>query len=112
MAQKKNDDDSRTGDLFDGRITFKDRSEAARFVKEYKLDVIDTHVDERQRPTLTVLVTKEQIERLQSAGAQVEVGENASAIGRERQKEVSTEDRFEGGRVPPKGLGRKVPEDR
>ena len=112
MAEQTKDDGSRQDDVFYSRLTFDDRGDGLRFAREYKLDVINTDVDERQRPTITVLVTKEQIERLQSAGAQVEVGENASATGRERQKEVSTGDRFEGGKVPPKGLGRKVLEDR
>jgi hypothetical protein len=35
------------------------------------------------------------------------VGENVSEFGRQRMAEISKVDRFEGGRVPPRGLGAK-----
>ena len=50
---------------------------------------------------------EDQIREIQAAGYSVEVGENVSATARERQAEVGKGDRFEGGRVPPRGLGRK-----
>jgi hypothetical protein len=48
-----------------------------------------------------------QIRELEAAGYRVEVGENVSEVGRHRQAEVGGGDRFEGGRVPPRGLGTK-----
>jgi hypothetical protein len=38
----------------------------------------------------------------------IEVHENLSKIGRLRQKEVGKGDRFKGGKIPPKGLGKKI----
>jgi hypothetical protein len=58
--------------------------------------------------TLLVYVSEDRIRELRSAGYTVEPGENASAVGRERQREVAKGDRFEGGRVTPRGLGEKT----
>lgn len=112
MAEQTKVDEPRDDDVFYSRLTVKDRAHGVRVAKEYKLDVTDAEVDDKGRVALSVLATKAQIERLQSAGLQVEVGENASAMGRVRQAEVAPGDRFDGGRIPPKGLGRKIREDR
>jgi hypothetical protein len=40
-------------------------------------------------------------------GIEVEVIEDATEVGKERQKEVGQGDRFEGGKKVPHGLGRK-----
>jgi hypothetical protein len=37
----------------------------------------------------------------------LEVGENAAELAKQRMEEVGRGDRFEGGRVAPRGLGRK-----
>jgi hypothetical protein len=57
--------------------------------------------------TLDIYATEARIAELQAAGYQVERGENVSAIGRERQAEIGKGDRFEGGRIAPRGLGEK-----
>ena len=62
--------------------------------------------------TLLVYATEERIAQLQSAGYQVERGENVSAIGRERRSEIGKGDRFDGGRSAPRGLGEKPGRDR
>lgn len=51
---------------------------------------------------------KQQIEKLKRYGWKLDVRENLSEVGRKRQKEVGKGDRFEGGRIPPKGLGLKT----
>jgi hypothetical protein len=57
--------------------------------------------------SLLAFADDEMIRRLEAAGYDVEVGENVSEVGRQRQEEVGTGDRFEGGRVVPRGLGTK-----
>lgn len=57
--------------------------------------------------TLLAFADDDMIRRLEAAGYNVEVGENVSEAGRQRQAEVGTGDRFEGGRVVPRGLGAK-----
>jgi hypothetical protein len=55
--------------------------------------------------------TEERIRELQAAGYSIAVGENVSALGRERQAEVGKGDRFKGGRITPRGLGEKAPSE-
>jgi len=62
--------------------------------------------------TLEVYATEARIAELQAAGYQVERRENVSAIGRERRSEIGKGDRFEGGRIAPRGLGEKPGRDR
>lgn len=57
--------------------------------------------------TLLAFASEDQVRRLEEAGYRVEVGENLSEVGRQRREEVGTGDRFEGGRVAPRGLGVK-----
>jgi hypothetical protein len=57
---------------------------------------------------LDLFVTRPQIEALRAEGFEVEVASNQSARLRDRLGEVGRGDRFEGGGVPPRGLGRKV----
>jgi hypothetical protein len=57
---------------------------------------------------LELFATRGQVADLEAQGHQLEVGENVSAHARERVAEVGQGDRFEGGRTPPRGLGRKV----
>jgi hypothetical protein len=57
--------------------------------------------------TLYAFAPQDQISELQAAGYSVEVGENVSEIGRQRMGELAVGDRFEGGRIPPTGLGQK-----
>lgn len=55
-----------------------------------------------------IYADKQQIEKLKQYGWKLDVRENLSEVGRKRQKEVGKGDRFEGGRIPPKGLGLKT----
>jgi hypothetical protein len=57
---------------------------------------------------LALFLTRAQIETLRSEGYQAEIGANMSARARERVTEVGQGDRFEGGRITPRGLGRKI----
>ncbi|MGZ8305418.1 MAG: hypothetical protein ACXWU6_02290 [Allosphingosinicella sp.] len=57
-------------------------------------------------------VRQDAIERLQRSKVKVEVLGNASAEGRERQDEVGRGNRFKGEARLPRGLGRKVKEER
>jgi hypothetical protein len=97
-------------DLFELRITVR-RGEFEELMQKYPLDLgCRPHVEMNADGTGTVqaFASAERIRELEAAGYQVEQGENVSATGRERQKEVGTGDRFQGGRVTPRGLGRKT----
>ena len=57
---------------------------------------------------LDLFVSRAEIAVLQAEGYQIEIGANLSARARARLTEVGQGDRFEGGRIPPRGLGRKI----
>jgi hypothetical protein len=57
---------------------------------------------------LDLFVTRAQIEAFRSEGYVVTIASNQSARLRERMGEVGQGDRFEAGRIPPRGLGRKI----
>ena len=57
---------------------------------------------------LDLFVSRAQIEALQGDGIEVDIVNNQSARSRERMAEVGEGDRFDGGKVPPTGLGRKI----
>jgi len=57
---------------------------------------------------LDLFLSRAQIEMLRAEGYEVEIGLNLSARARERLGEIGQGDRFEGGKVPPRGLGRKI----
>jgi hypothetical protein len=79
-------------------------------ISKFDLDVGDRpHVEPQPdgRGLLYAFAPEDQIRDIEAAGYSVERGENVSATGRERMAEVATGDRFEGGRVPPRGLGQK-----
>ena len=57
---------------------------------------------------LILFVSQAQVEALRGEGYEIEVGANLSARARERLAEVGQGDRFEGGKVPPRGIGRKI----
>jgi hypothetical protein len=97
-------------DRFAVRITV-DREAARRLTQRTDLDFGDRpHIrpQSENRAILEAFATRAQISELRAEGYAVAVGANESAAGRARQAEVGQGDRFEGGRVPPKGLGRKV----
>jgi hypothetical protein len=57
---------------------------------------------------LDLFLTRDQTESLRGEGYEVEIASNQSARQRERLGEVEQGDRYEAGRIPPKGLGRKI----
>lgn len=96
-------------DLFEVRITVS-REEFPALVEKFGLDLgCRPHIELNPdgTGTLQAFASEERIRELQAAGYRVEQGENVSAVGRERQKEVGVGDRFQGGRVTPRGLGDK-----
>jgi hypothetical protein len=102
-------------DLYAAQVTGS-RETLARLLQTFELDVGCRHPHVEPNPdgtaTLVVYATEERIREIQAAGYKVETGENVSAVGRERQAEVAKGDRFEGGRVAPRGLGKKPGHDR
>ena len=97
-------------DLFTVRIAVT-RESFESLLKQFDLDVgCRPHFQQNPDGTagLTAFATKERIRELESAGYKVEVGENASEIGRQRQAEVGKGNRFEGGRIVPRGFGNKT----
>lgn len=96
-------------DLFEVRITV-DQENFAELMRQFPLDLgCRPHIEMNPdgTGTLQAYASEERIRELEVAGYTVERGENVSALGRERQKEVGVGDRFQGGRVIPRGLGRK-----
>lgn len=97
-------------DVFAARIRGT-RETLARLMEQFAIDVgcrrphIDVNPD--GSGTMLVYASEQRIRELRAAGYHVEQGENASALGRERQAEVGRDDRFQGGRVAPRGLGGK-----
>jgi hypothetical protein len=109
-ANQSQQNDATPPDLYEARITGT-RETLATLMQTFELDVGCRHPHVEPNPdrtaSLLVYVTKDRIRELQEAGYKVETLENASEIGRQRQKEVGQGDRFEGGRVAPRGLGEK-----
>jgi hypothetical protein len=57
---------------------------------------------------LDLFVSRDQIEGLRAEGIDVEIANNQSSRARERLAEIGEGDRFEGGKVAPTGIGRKI----
>ena len=85
-----------------------------KLLRRFDLDVGDRpHVEPTAegRGALYAFAPQGQIREIEAAGYTVEVGDNASETGRQRMAEVGKGDRFDRGRVPPRGLGRKAGRD-
>jgi hypothetical protein len=97
-------------DLYEVRITASHEI-LAKVLREFELDVGCRHPKVEPNPdrtaTLLAYVTEDRLAALQAAGYKTEKGVNVSALGRQRQTEVGTGDRFDGGRRAPVGLGEK-----
>jgi hypothetical protein len=102
--------EERDGDIFAVR---------ARVTEEQALELVGRGgLDYGDRPnfdrgpdgtgTLDLFLSRDQIEGLRGDGIEVEVVNNQSARARERMAEVGEGDRFDGGRVLPTGIGRKI----
>ena len=93
------------------RITLKtpNRETLARLVKEFRLDIGGGGPRRLPDGTLSVeaYTPEEVLVELEKAGAVFEIIEDATKVGKERQKEVGRGDRFEGGKKVPHGLGKK-----
>jgi hypothetical protein len=113
QADQSQRNDDRPPDVFAARITGT-REALVKILQEFELDVgCRPHPKMNLDGTATLLVfaSDERIAELRAAGYGVERGENVAAIGRERQADVGKGDRFEGGRVAPRGLGKKTDRD-
>jgi hypothetical protein len=94
------------------RIALKgpDREALGKLAREFRLDTGGAG-GARTQPDGTVrmeaYVPEEVLAKLEKAGATFEVIEDATKVGKERQKEVGRGDRYEGGKVVPRGLGKK-----
>jgi hypothetical protein len=100
-------------DLYAIRITA-NRETINKLMRSSNLDLgCRPHPEEHPDGTGTLLAyaTAARIRELKAEGYEVEQGENISALGRERQNEVGKGDRYEGGRVLPRGLGHKPGRD-
>ena len=86
----------------------------AKLLRRFDLDVGDRpHVEPTAegRGVLYTFAPQGQIREIEAAGYTIEVGDNVSETGRQRMAEVGKGDRFDGGRVPPRGLGQKPGRD-
>jgi hypothetical protein len=112
MAKKKADrgGNELDDDKFAVRVTVT-REQAEKLLRRDELDHGD-HVRIVEKPDgtggLDLFVTRAEIETLRAEGYELEVGANLSARGRDRLAEVGQGDRFESGRIPPRGIGRKI----
>lgn len=86
-----------------------DRETLAKLVKEHRLDVGGGGPRRQPDGTLSMeaYVPQELLERLKKRKAVFEIIEDATEVGKQRQKEVGKGDRFEGGKKVPRGLGKK-----
>jgi hypothetical protein len=96
------------GDKFSVVVHLPDRASLAELRRHKRLDVGHIHPMKGEHVEVALFATKQQIADLREAGWKLDVGENLSAIGRERQKEVGKGDRYKGGKKTPKGLGTKT----
>lgn len=109
MSDENRPDEASPPDLYAARITGS-RETIVRLMQSSELDVgcrPHPEVNPDGSVTLPAYADEERIGRLRAAGYKVERGENVSALGRQRQAEVGKGDRFMGGRIAPRGLGKK-----
>jgi len=96
-------------DLFRAVLRAPSRERVTELLRKRSLDVGSMRRLRGAKEVEVILfVTRKQAEEIKQEGWQLEVFENLSAVGRSRQQEVGKGDRFEGGKVPPKGLGKKT----
>jgi hypothetical protein len=94
-------------DKYSVQLLIRDKKMLAELVELYVLDLVEAIETDKQMVQAVVYATKKQIAALKHEKVNFKVGENQSEIGRSRQKEVSKEDRFQGGKILPQGLGIK-----
>ena len=99
-------------DIFRVLLRAPDRETLAKAIRQHGLDIDHSHPSKERPLEIEAFLTQKQIDDLKKSGWDLRVGKNLSEIGRERQKEVGKGDRFEGGKVAPKGLGKKTGKER
>jgi hypothetical protein len=100
-------------DIFRVTLHAPDRDALAKVVRELGLDIDHQHPGEERdvkEVQITAFLTQQQIDELTRRQWTLHVEENLSEVGRQRQQEVAKGDRFEGGKVKPAGLGKKIQE--
>jgi hypothetical protein len=91
------------------RISAKSKSALIDLLKSEPLDLNCGSPKTAPDGTITIeaLVTDDVKKRLEKHPVQIEVVEDATETGRQRQAEVGKGDRFEGGKKPPRGTGKR-----
>jgi hypothetical protein len=110
MADDSTQAEEQAGDRFSVRVVV-NREQSRGLIARVDLDFGDRPTIRPQsedRAIVAVFATREQIAGLEADGLEVKVVHNESARGRASTADIGQGDRFEGGRVPPRGLGQKV----
>ena len=102
----------RDPDVYRVLLRAPDRETLARAVRQRGLDIDHSHPSREKPLEIEAFLTQAQVDDLKKEGWDLRVRENLSEIGRERQKEVGKGDRFQGGKIAPKGLGKKTAKGR
>ncbi len=101
--------DPQTNTIFRIRFEVPNPETLARVINDFKLDMGTVRPIRGPNGSLRVeaYIPEEILSELQKTSLAIEVIENASEVGRQRQKQVVVGDPFEGGRIAPRGLGKK-----
>lgn len=85
------------------------RESLSKLLKKQPLDIGGGGPSLQNDGTVRVeaYVPEELLDKLKKSGWDFEIIEDATKVGKERQKEVGRGDRFEGGKILPRGLGKK-----
>jgi hypothetical protein len=103
-------DDAQEGDIFAVRAKVT-QEQALELAGRGDLDYGDRlhwSPDPDGTGRLDLLVSQAQIDELKAEGIEVEVESNESARAQEALVDIAEGDRFEGGKIPPTGIGRKI----
>jgi hypothetical protein len=78
-------------------------------MKEFRLHIGGRRPKQMPDDTwsMEAYVPEKMLDQLKEKGADFEIIEDATKVGKESLKEVGRGDRFEGGKITPHGLGRK-----
>jgi len=84
------------------------RERLREFLRENPVDLIGgTSRQPDGSFVIEAFLRKEQLKKISRMDLRIEIVEDASAKGKERQKEVSRENRFAKGQIP-RGVGKKI----
>lgn len=99
------------GDIFHVVLVAPNRRVVTELVTKHMLDLGPLNPrPETGELEVHLFAPQRQIEALRTEGWKPQVRENMSEEGRQRQQEVARGDRFQGGKKPPRGLGKKIKE--